>query len=92
MVLRVITTSLENIFNGDTSIEKVEEDQEQFRFNLNEVARWNSKNKSKEQLTAIKILKIFIVQEKQLSNYIMIMPELCLTLDTKQNMEPNLKC
>ena len=42
-----------NIKNGNTSIKKLEEDRKQFKSNLNEMKKGNSKNKSKDQLNTI---------------------------------------
>ena len=64
--------------NGNISIEKIEEDQKQFKSKLNEINTGNPKYKPKDQ-------------ETKLSNYIMIMQKLCLRLCKKQNGEQDLK-
>ena len=46
------------IKNGNISIEKIEEDQEQFNSKLNEITTANSKRKLKDQLDTIKRNKI----------------------------------
>ena len=56
--------------NGNISIEKIEEDQEQFNSKLNEITTGNSKRKLKDQLDTIKKTK--------LSTCIMIMLKLYL--------------
>ena len=38
------------IFNGDTDIEKAEEDQKQYKSNLNEITIGNPKNRSNDQI------------------------------------------
>ena len=48
-----------SIKNGNTSIEKLEEDQNQFKLNLNEITRGNIKNKPKDQLNTIENVKNF---------------------------------
>ena len=62
-----------------------------FRSNFNKIPRRNPKNKSKDQLNAIKILKIFMSQEKMLENCIRVMLKLCLKLSAKQRMEKDLR-
>ena len=56
--------------NGNISIEKIEEDQEQFNSKLNEITTGNSKRKLKDQLDTIK--------KTELSTCIMIMLKLYL--------------
>ena len=56
--------------NGNISIKKIEEDQEQFNSKLNEITTGNSKRKLKDQLDTIKKTK--------LSTCIMIMLKLYL--------------
>ena len=46
-----------NIINCNTSIEKIEEDQKQFKSNLNEITKENPKYKSKAQLNTIEYVK-----------------------------------
>ena len=77
--------------NGTISIGKIEEDQKQFKSKPNKTTTRNPKRKSKDQLDAKKILKIFITQKTKLSNYIMIMLKLYLKLCIKQNREQELK-
>ena len=79
------------IKNGNISIEKTEEDQKQFKSQLNEITTVNPKHRSKDQLKAIKNVKIFITQETKLSNYIKVMLKLYLKLCIKQNKEQDLK-
>ena len=45
------------IKNGNISIEKIEEDQKQFKSQLNEITTLNPKHRSKDQLNAIKNVK-----------------------------------
>ena len=45
------------IKNGNISIEKIEEDQKQFKSKLNEINTGNSKHKSKDHLNTIKNIK-----------------------------------
>ena len=45
------------ITNDNISIEKIEEDQKQFKYKLNEITTGNKKHKSKDQFDAIKITK-----------------------------------
>ena len=59
-----------NIKNGNTSIKKLEEDQKQFKSNLNEMTKGNSKNKSKDQLNTIQnIRKIYNAREEVIKLY-----------------------
>ena len=56
--------------NGDTSIEKAEQDQKQHKFDLNKIVKGNSKNKSKEKLTAIENIKnLYSSREKVIKLY-----------------------
>ena len=71
------------IINGDTTIEKIEEDQKQFKSKLKQITTGNPEHKSKNQ--------IFMNQDKKLSIYLMIMLELNLKLCMKQNIEQDLK-
>ena len=81
-----------HIFNeikNDNILEKIEEDEKQFKSKRNEITIGNPKCKSKNQFDITKILKIS--QEKKLSNYIMIMLKLYLELCIKQNREQDIK-
>ena len=54
-----------NIKNGNTSIEKIEEDQEYFKSNLSEITKGNTKYKSKVQLnTKENIKNVYKSREK----------------------------
>ena len=79
------------IKNGNISIEKKEEYQKQFKSKLTELTAENPKHKSKVRLNTIKNIEIFITQETNLSNFIMIMLKLFLNLCIKQRKEQNLK-
>ena len=79
------------IKNGETSVEKIEEDQEKFKSSLNEITSGNAKYRKNINQMQQKILKIFIIQEKKLSNYLMIMLKFDLKLCIKQTMEQHLK-
>ena len=81
-----------DIFNGNTELAKAEEDQEQFESVLKEITRGNPRKKSEHQVKTIKTLKIFMNQEKKLSNCVMIMLKLDLKVSINQNMEKDLKC
>ena len=61
------------IKSRNISIEKIEEDQKQFKSKLNEITTGNRKHKSKDQLDTIKNIKNL---NNSLSNYIMIMLKL----------------
>ena len=69
--------------NGNISIEKIQEDQEQFNSKLNEITTGNSKRKLKDQLDTIKKTK--------LSTCIMIMLKLYLKQGTKTKQGRGLK-
>ena len=56
----------DEIKNGNISIEKIEEDQKQFKSKLNEITTGNSKHKSKNQLDAIKNIKSFYNSREKL--------------------------
>ena len=58
---------------------------------LNHINQGPRYNKSPEQLNTIKILKIFIHQEKKLSKCLIIMLRICLQIFTNQNREQDLK-
>ena len=75
-----------DIFDGNIKLAKAEEDQEQFKSDLNEITRQNSKKKSEDQIRTIENIKNLYK-----SNCIMIMLKLYLKLSTKQNMEKDLK-
>ena len=79
------------IKNGETSIEKIEEDQNKFKSSLNKITSRNSKYRKNINQMQQKILKIFVIQEKKLSNYLMIMLKFDLKLCIKQTMEQHLK-
>ena len=59
--------------------------QNAFKSNQNETLKWT--HKSEEQKSALKILNCFTNHEKLLLNYLMNIPEICLRLNRKQNME-----
>ena len=70
-----------NILDGDTKLEKEEENKKkQLKSNLNEITRRNPKN-SENQLKTIENIKIFRNQEKKLSNCLMIILKLHLKLN-----------
>ena len=45
------------ITNDNISIDKIEEDQKQFKYKLNEITTGNKKHKSKDQFDTIKSIK-----------------------------------
>ena len=61
------------IKSSNISIEKIEEDQKQFKSKLNEITTGNRQHKSKDRLDTIKNIKNLY---NSLSNYIMIMLKL----------------
>ena len=69
-------------------LEKAEEKKD-FKPDLYEIFKVNCQ--SENQKSAIKILKRFTNHEKKLANCLMIILELNLKLDTKQNMEKGSK-
>ena len=79
------------IKNGIISIKKAKEDQKKFKSGLSEITRGNPKYKKKINQMQQKILKIFIIQDKNSSIYLMIMLKLDLNLCAEQNMEQDLK-
>ena len=66
-------------------LEKAKKLQILFKSNLNEISK--GRFTSEEQQNAIKILTCFTNQEKLLSNYLMVILQLYLKLNAKQNME-----
>ena len=79
------------IKNGNISIEKSEQDQNQSKSKLNEITIGNLNHKSKNQLHAIKNIKNLYNSRDKIINYIMIMLKLYLKLCIKQNREQDLK-
>ena len=59
--------------NAKTLIQKLEDDQKQFKSNLIEITRGYPKNKSKVQLNKIKNIRSLYNLRVKLSNYIMIL-------------------
>ena len=59
--------------NAKTLIQKLEDDQKQFKSNLIEITRGNPQNKSKVQLNKIKNIRSLYNLRVKLSNYIMIL-------------------
>ena len=80
-----------NTFNSYETIEKAEKDKKQFRFALNEMARRNTKNKLKEQLTAIENIKNLYSSREKVFKLYNDYPKLCLILDTNPNIEQDVK-
>ena len=80
-----------NIKNGNTSIEKMEKDQKQFKSKLNEINTVNPKHKSKDQLNTIEnIINFYSSREKVIklhNDYTKIKSEAL----PKQNREQYLK-
>ena len=66
-------------------LEEAKKLQNVFKSNLSEISK--IRYKSEEQESALKIWKWFKNHEKLLLNYLMIILQLCLRLNTKQNME-----
>ena len=59
-----------NIKNGNVSVEKIEEDQKQFKSKLNEITTGNPRHESKDQLDTIQNIKnIFNSREKVIKIY-----------------------
>ena len=79
------------IGNGNISIKKAEEDQNKFKSSLSEITARNPKYKKQYQVDAIEKIKTFLIQDKTLSIYLMIMLKLNLKLCLKQKMELDLK-
>ena len=75
-----------DILNGKIELTKAEEDQEQFKLDLNKITRGNRKKKKKHQIKTIKNIKNLYELRKRLSKCIMILLKLHLKLSTKQNM------
>ena len=70
--------------DGCTTLEKAEENQNKFNFNINIIKQ---RDKSEEQ----KIIKHYTNRKKKLSNRLMIILKLCLKLNTKQDVEKDSK-
>ena len=49
--------NFEELKNSNISLQKVEEDQNNFKLNLGEITRGNTKRKSEDELKKIKIIK-----------------------------------
>ena len=80
-----------DISNGNIKLEKAEEDQEQFKSDLNERTRANPKKKSDHQIKTIENIKNIYESRKKLSNCVMTMLKLDLKLRINQNMEKDLQ-
>ena len=84
-----------DIKNGNIWIEKIEEDQKQFKSGLNQITIGNPKKKSADQIKTIENIKNLYNSRQKVINlfndYLMIMqkfnPKLCL----KPNKEQDLK-
>ena len=70
---------------GYITPEKAEEEQKEFKSEINEIVIGSKK--SEDQISAISNIKTLYEHKKKLSNCLMIILELCLKLNTKQNME-----
>ena len=73
IVLRGPRHIYNNRKNAKTLIQKLEDDQKQFKSNLIEITRGNPQNKSKVQLNKIKNIRSLYNLRVKLSNYIMIL-------------------
>ena len=66
-----------DIFNDNIKLAKIEEDEEQFKSDLNEMTRGTPMEKSANQKRkTIENIKVFIIQDKELLIYLMIMLKL----------------
>ena len=72
------------IRDGDKLL-KGEEEQIKFKSELDEITRGKPKDKSKDRLDTIKNLKLFMIQDKKLSIYLMITQKLDPKPFIKQN-------
>ena len=79
----------QNIKEGYITLEKAKEEQKTFKLERNKIVIGSEK--PEDQKNAIKILKHFTNHDKKLSNYLIIILELYLNLNTKQNMEKDWK-
>ena len=79
----------QNIKEGYITLEKAKEEQKTFKLERNKIVIGSEK--PEDQKSAIKILKHFVNHDKKLSNYLIIILELYLNLNTKQNMEKDWK-
>ena len=66
-------------------LEEPKKQQNVFKSKLNEILR--GKYKTEEQKSALKMLNVFKKHERLLLNYLIIILQLCLRLNTKQFME-----
>ena len=75
----------QNIEEGYITLEKAEEEQKTFKSERNKIVIGSEK--PEDQKSTLKISKHFTNHEKKLSNCLVIILELYLNLNTKQNME-----
>ena len=80
-----------SIHDSDIALENVEKDQIKLKSDLNHINQEPKYNKSFKQLNTIKILKIFMNQERKLSKCLIIMLKICLKIFMYQNKEKDLK-
>ena len=79
------------IKNGDKTIQAAEKEQIKLKSKLAKITSRNLRHKLESQKDTIKMFKIFMIQDKKLSIYLMIIQELDLTLYMKQNMVKQIK-
>ena len=70
---------------GNISLEMAEKDQEKFKREVIQIKSGNPKHKSEMQLYIKKISKIFVIRDKKVWNYLMIIQKLNLNLFIDQN-------
>ena len=83
--------TFDQLKNGSKTLLQVEEDQKIFRLELGQITAGKPKDKSNNQKDAIKNVKNFIIQDKRLLIYLMIIQELDLKPFTKQNRMKQIK-
>ena len=76
-----------DITNGQISLQKEEKIQEVFKLELNEILKGDPDYKLEDQINVTKIWKSYTMTGKKLLNFIMIMLECDLRLNSNQFME-----
>ena len=69
-----------SLHNDDRALEDVEKEQIKLKSDLNGINKGPKYNKSSEQLNTLKILTIFMNQEKKLSKCLIVMLRICLKI------------
>ena len=79
-----------DIKSGRISLQEDEKIKEEFRSQLNEILKGNPNYKSKEEINTIKNIKKVHNGRKKVLNFIMIVLEWYLMLNTNQNRAQNI--